>query len=60
MVQEKKINVDEAEMLLNTLEGRIAPIPPILPVPPIPPVPPVAPVPPIRSVPPVDSKGMED
>ncbi|MEX1143380.1 MAG: hypothetical protein WEC16_00945 [Anaerolineales bacterium] len=60
MVQEKKINVDEAEMLLNTLEGRIAPIqpvPPVAPVPPIPPVPPVAPIPP---VPPVESKDKED
>jgi len=40
MVQEKKINVQEAEMLLNTLEGR-APVSeaPLAPTPPIPPTP---------------------
>jgi hypothetical protein len=54
MVQEKKINVDEAEMLLNTLEGRVAPIPPIQPVPP------VAPVSPIPPVPAAESKDTED
>ena len=41
MVQEKKISVDEAEMLLNTLEGRAVPQPPVAPVPPVPPVPPL-------------------
>ena len=54
MVQEKKINVDEAEMLLNTLEGRISPIPAV------PSVPPVAPVPPVPPVPPVDAEAKED
>ncbi|MEX2162370.1 MAG: hypothetical protein WD751_10720 [Anaerolineales bacterium] len=50
MVQEKKISVQEAEMLLNTLEGRKAGEgePPVPPVPPVPPTPPVAPVPPTR------------
>lgn len=47
MVQEKKINVDEAEMLLNTLEGRQAPLPPLPPVPPLAPVPPIPPLPPV-------------
>lgn len=55
MVQEKKINVSEAEMLLNTLEGRatapempMAPTPPTPPEPPTPPTPPTPPSPPMR------------
>lgn len=53
MVQEKKINVDEAEMLLNTLEGRQSAV---LAVPAIPPVPPVAPIPPVPPLPPEDKE----
>ncbi len=51
MVQEKKVSVAEAEMLLNTLEGRAsarpeapkAPTPPNSPMPPTPPTPPTPP-----------------
>jgi DUF4097 and DUF4098 domain-containing protein YvlB len=50
MVQDKKVSVDEAEMLLNALEGReksaaeaVPPVPPVAPVAPVPPVPPVPP-----------------
>ncbi len=57
MVQEKKINVDEAEMLLNTLEGRQGPLPPVLPVPP---VPPLAPLPPLSPQPAEDQEEKED
>jgi hypothetical protein len=49
MVQEKKVSVAEAEMLLNALEGRTnpdAPLPAVPAVPAVPPIPPVAPVPP--------------
>jgi len=56
MVQDKKINVDEAEMLLNTLEGRQVPLPPI---PPIPTVAPIPPVPPIPLLPPEDGEDKE-
>lgn len=44
MVQEKKINVSEAEMLLNTLEGQApAPATPVAPTPSTPPTPPMPP-----------------
>ncbi len=50
MVQEKKVSVQEAEMLLNTLEGRAsapeAPMAPTPPKPPTPPTPPTLPAPP--------------
>ncbi len=52
MVQEKKINVQEAEMLLNTLEGRApaaeAPMAPTPLTPPTAPTPPTPPIPPAR------------
>ncbi|MEX2144721.1 MAG: hypothetical protein WD740_08995 [Anaerolineales bacterium] len=52
MVQDKKINVDEAEILLNTLEGRTSQSP----IPPVPPVPAVPAVPPIPAVAPDDKE----
>jgi hypothetical protein len=54
MVAEKRISVDEAEMLLNTVEGRVPSTPPI------PPVPPVAPIPPMPAVPAENSEEKED
>lgn len=43
MVQDKKISVAQAEMLLNTIEGRQAPTAPSAPQAPTPPAPPAAP-----------------
>jgi hypothetical protein len=58
MVQDKKVSVEEAEMLLNALEGRATP--PVPPVPPVPAVPSVPAVPPVAPTPPTGPERAKD